>query len=105
MFTNLLFTIQYIFYYRHRFSKASKLGPVSYGEYIKVLGTENVICTSDKNYKRIKWEDKCTLYVFLFSLDGQFKTVEREIWYVYKFPKLTKTVLLDYYRLEFQCKE
>jgi hypothetical protein len=105
MIFNLFCAIQYIFYYKYRFSKASTLGPASYDEYIKVLGAENVVCTNDTKFKRIKWEDNCTFYVFVFSLDGQFKFVEREIWYDYKFPKLTKTILLEYNRFKFQCED
>lgn len=92
---NLFNAIRYFFYYKNRFSIASNIGPVSFDEYIRILGRENLLVTEDLVCKRIKWEDVCTLYVFRFSLNGEFQFVEREIWYEYKWLGLRKTIMMD----------
>jgi hypothetical protein len=85
----------YFFYHKHRWSKASNLGPVSFEEHLKILGNKDIRITEDSVSKRIQWEDLSTMYVFKFSLSGEFQLIEREIWYEYKWPSLTKTVLME----------
>ncbi len=85
----------YIFYYKHRWSRASNLGPVSFDEHLKILGDKDIRITEDSVSKRIQWEDLSTMYVFKFSLSGEFQLIEREIWYEYKWLSLTKTVLME----------
>ena len=87
--------LSYLFYHKYRWSKASKIGPVSYNEYINLLGRENIVVSEDSDSKRIEWEDISTLYVFRFSKKGEFQIVEREVWYDYKWPSLSKLVILE----------
>jgi hypothetical protein len=87
--------LMYFAFHKHRFSKASLIGPASFEEYMKFLGRVNVVVSEDSHCKRIQWEDVCTLYVFRFSLKGEFQQVEREIWYEYQWPSFKKMVLMD----------
>lgn len=87
-------TLKYFFYYKNQWSKASKLGPFSFEKHIELLGNKNLVVSEDLNCKRIIWEDICTMYVFRFSLNGEFQIIERQIWYEYKWFK--KEVLMEY---------
>jgi hypothetical protein len=90
--------IKYFFYYQYKYSDASMIGQASFDKYIKILGHSRVIVSEDSNSKRIQFEDLYTLYVFKFSIDGEFQQIEREIWYEYKWPKFKKTILMSYDR-------
>jgi hypothetical protein len=92
---NFINALRYFFYHKHRFSVITKIGPVGFDEYIKILGRENVKVFNYESYKRILWEDVCSLYVIRFSNEGEFLQFEREVWYEYKLPWLTKTILLE----------
>ena len=90
--------LSYLLYNKFRFAKASKIGPACFDEYVRILGSENVKVSEDANFKRMHWEDVCTLYVFRFTYNGEFDLVEREIWYEYEWPTLEKIVVLDIVR-------
>ena len=92
---NYFKAISYLLYHKYRWSKASKIGSVSYDEYVKILGRNNIKVTEDSKSKRIQWEDVCTLYIFRFSKSGDFQIVELEIWFEYRWPWLSKSVLLE----------
>lgn len=87
--------IKYIASQNYSYSRASSIGPVSFEEHLHILGPENVVVSEDAYFKRIQWEDFCTLYVFRFSHSGEFQLMEREIWYEYPWPSFKKTVLID----------
>jgi hypothetical protein len=87
--------INYIATQNYSYSQASLIGLASYEEYLHILGPKNVVVSEDSYFKRIQWEDFCTLYVFRFSHSGEFQLVEREIWYEYQWPSFKKTVLID----------
>jgi hypothetical protein len=91
--------IRYVLYGQYQYSEASLIGQASFDTYMKILGHRNVVVSEDRYSKRIQFEDDYTFYVFKFSIDGEFKLIEREIWYEYKWPKLTKTVLLEVNRV------
>jgi hypothetical protein len=46
-------------------------------------------------YEKIKWQDEFTLCIAVFNKNGEFITIEREVWYEYKFPLFKKRVILD----------
>ncbi|MEY2922580.1 MAG: hypothetical protein RL108_1206 [Bacteroidota bacterium] len=92
-------TIRYFVLRDYSYSKASLIGPVSFEEHLHILGPENVIVSEGSHFKRIQWEDFCTLYVFRFSHSGEFQLVEREIWYEYQWPSFKKTVLIEVNRV------
>lgn len=87
--------LRYFLYNKFRYAKASMIGPSFFDDYIRILGAENIKVSEDANFKRIQWEDVCTLYVFRFSHTGEFDLVEREIWYDYEWPGLTKSVVME----------
>lgn len=95
MASQILNALRYFLYNKFRFAEASMIGPAPFEEYIKILGHKNVVVSQDSNFKRIQWEDVCTLYVFRFSHTGEFDLVEREIWYDYEWPGLTKSVVME----------
>ena len=98
--SQILNALRYFLYNKFRFAKASMIGPVKFEEYVRILGAENVKVSEDAIFKRIQWEDVCTLYVFRFSCTGEFNLVEREIWYEYEWPNLKKKVVLDVTRAD-----
>jgi hypothetical protein len=86
--------LRYLLHNKFRFAEASFIGPVSFEEHVRILGSVNVKVSEDANFKRIQWEDVCTFYVFRFKHNGEFDLVEREIWYEYKWPSLAKSVVM-----------
>lgn len=92
---DFLNALSYLFYHKHRWSKASMIGPLPFDEHVRILGQKNILVSEDPHCKRIQWENVCTLYVFRFSHTGEFQLVEREIWFEYKWPSLSKTVLME----------
>ncbi len=100
MASQILNALRYFLYNKFRFAEASMIGPASLDDYVRILGSGNIKVSEDANFKRIQWEDVCTLYVFRFSSAGEFNLVEREIWYEYEWPSLEKKVVLDVSRAD-----
>lgn len=93
--------IKYLIYYKHRWSKASMLGPSSFDEYVNLLGLNNVTILENSICKKIQWECPGSFYIFRFSPTGDFQLVEREVWIEYIFPSFKKVVILDIDRSHF----
>ena len=86
-----------IIFAHYTFSEFCKIGKRSFIEYLKLLDPKQITIYENEFNIRLKWEDDFTLYIVKFSLNGDFVSIEREIWYEYSLPWLKKKVLLDHF--------
>jgi len=86
-----------IIFAQYTFSKFCKIGKKSFFEYLRQLNPKQITIYENEFNIRLKWEDDFTLYIVKFSLNGDFISIEREIWYEYSLPWLKKKVLLDHF--------
>lgn len=90
----LINVIQWLFN-NYKWSDISKLGQVSFEEYISQLNPSQTKVIEDDKFKRIQWEDEQTLYIVRFTKGGKFLMIEREVWYEYQLPFFKKKIILD----------
>ena len=82
-------------YNDYSFSDFSKIRRKSFDEYVRLLNPKQTLIYQEGDLKKIEWQDDFTLYIAVFDKNGEFITIEREVWYEYKFPLFKKRVILD----------
>jgi hypothetical protein len=84
-----------VLFKNYGFSEFSLIGNKNYGEYISLLNPHQTKVYKVDNYLMIEWNDPYTMYITRFNLNGEFISIEREMWFEYKMPFFTKVVIYD----------
>ncbi len=79
----------------YQFSDFSKLGKLSFSDYINKLNPSQTKVSNQKEFNVIEWEDYYTYYMVVFNTNGEFISIEREVWFEYKLPWFKKCVIYD----------